>query len=286
MKKILLALALVLSLSFNAQLKIPQASPLSKVEQAIGLTNVSVNYNRPSAKGRTVFGELVPYGKTWRTGANENSIVNFSEDVTINGSALAKGKYSLYTVPKADMWEIIFYKTIDNWGLPEEWKESNIVLKVNAKPETTNKLIETFTISFGNITVESAHLELAWERTMVNVKIEVPTQKIVLKNIDDTLAGPKAGDFYQSAQYYFQNNGDLSKASTWINKAIDLRKDAKYPDGPFWYLRLKSLILAKQGDKKAAIDTAKLSLVGAEKEKNEEYVKQNQESIKEWSKSK
>jgi len=101
----------------------PQASPISKVEQTVGLTNINVDYHRPSAKGRAVYGELVPYGKNWRTGANENTTITFSQDVTVEGKPLAKGTYALYTTPKADSWDIIFYKDTNNWGLPDEWSD-------------------------------------------------------------------------------------------------------------------------------------------------------------------
>jgi Protein of unknown function (DUF2911) len=266
----------------QAQISVPQASPASKVEQTVGLTKIDVEYHRPSAKGRTVYGELVPYGKTWRTGANENTIVTVSETVTIDGKELAKGSYALYTVPKADEWEIIFYKTTDNWGLPEEWKEENVALKTTAKPESLNRNVETFTVSFNNVTTENVNLELSWEKTLVAIKIVVPTEKMVVKSIEDKMKGPTAREYYTSAQYYYQNNKDITKASNWINQAVTLSGEKV----PFWYYRLKSLIQYKQGDKKGAIETAKLSLAGAEKEKNEEYIKQNKESIELWSKEK
>jgi len=161
----------------QAQVKTPQASPKSVVEQVVGLTDVTVDYSRPSTKGRVVFGDLVPFGKVWRTGANANTVISFSDDVVIDGKTLAKGKYSLYTLPKADNWEVIFYKTTDNWGNPEEWNETNVALRANAKPELTNRKLETFTIGFSNLTNDSANLDLAWETTIVSVKFEVPTQK-------------------------------------------------------------------------------------------------------------
>ena len=127
MKKVILSAALLFALTtMEAQVKTPQASPLSKVEQTVGLTNVEIEYSRPGSKGRTVFGELVPYGKLWRTGANANTTVAFSEDVTIDGKLLKKGKYALYTLPKADSWEVIFYNDTDNWGLPEKWDERQV----------------------------------------------------------------------------------------------------------------------------------------------------------------
>jgi hypothetical protein len=280
MKKFIILNLLFISGISTAQIAMPQASPISKVEQTVGLTNISVDYHRPSAKGRAVYGELVPYGKNWRTGANENTTITFSQDVIVEGKPLAKGTYALYTTPKADTWDIIFYKDVNNWGLPDEWSDEKVVLKTSAKPESLNRLVETFTISLNNITTESTNLELSWEKTLVSIKIEVPTQKIVLKKIEDTMNGPTANEFYTSSQYYYQSNTDLNKALTWINQGIQV-SGVKVP---FWYYRLKSLIQYKLGDKKGAIDSAKLSLAGATAEKNEDYIKQNKDSIELWSK--
>lgn len=280
MKKYTLLCMLLISGVLSAQIAVPQVSPVSKVEQTVGLTQMSLEYNRPSAKGRAVYGDLVPYGKNWRTGANANSTITFSQDVTINGKSLAKGKYALYTTPKADSWDIIFYKDSDNWGLPENWLEENVALKTSAKPESLNRLVETFTISFNNVSTDATNLELSWEKTLVSIKIEVPTQKAVLKSIADIMNGPTAKDYYASAQYYYQSNTDISKALLWVNQSISLSGEKV----PFWYYRLKSLIQFKSGDKKGAIETAKLSLAGATAEKNDDYIKQNKDSIELWSK--
>ena len=142
--------------------------------------------------------------------------------------------------------------------------------------------MESLTISVGNLTNDSATLDIAWEKTMVSVKFDVPTQKTAMASINKTLAGPTAGDYYSSGVYFFQSNGDLNKALEYVNKAISMVKPGD--DVPFWQLRQKSLIQAKLGDKAGAIATAKLSLAGAEKAKNDDYVKMNNDSIKEWSK--
>jgi hypothetical protein len=284
MKKLLLVAIFALSgLVATAQVKTPQASPSSKVEQVVGLTNVEVNYSRPSAKGRTVFGELVPYGSNWRTGANANTTITFSENVKIEGKDLAKGTYALYTTPKADSWDVIFYKNTDNWGLPEKWNDSDVAVKVSVKPESTNRHIETFTISVNNITNDNATLNLEWEKTIVPVKIEVPTKEVAITSIENALAGPKAGDYFSASQYFYQSGGDMNKALTWVNKAIEMAT-AGGKEAPFWYLRQKSLIQAKLNDKKGAIETAKLSLAAAIKAGNKDYEKMNNDSIAEWSK--
>ena len=283
MKRIIFVLAtMIASYVLHAQVKTPQPSPHSTLTQVVGLTDVTVDYSRPSAKGRVIFGDLVPFGKLWRTGANANTTVSFSEDVIINGTTLKKGKYALYTTPKADMWEVIFYTDSDNWGTPDNWDANKVAVLVNVDPVALNNFVESFTINVNNLTNDSATLDIAWEKTMVSVKFDVPTQKTAMASIDKTLAGATAGDYFSSAQYFFQSNGDMNKALDYVNKAISMAKAGE--DVPFWYLRQKSLIQAKLGDKVGAIATAKLSLVGAEKAKNNDYIKMNYDSIKDWSK--
>ena len=281
MKKIIIVFAIIIAnFTIEAQVKTPQSSPKSTIMQAVGLTDVEINYSRPSARGRAVFGNLIPFGKVWRTGANENTTVSFSDDVIIDGKTLKKGKYSLYTIPKIESWEIIFYKTTDNWGNPEEWKEENVALRATVKPETLNKSVETFTIGISGLDNNFAFLEIYWENSYAALKFEVPTQQKATANIEKALAGPAAADYFSAAQFLFQSNGDIAKALVYVNKALDMTKDK-----PFWYSRLKSLIQAKIGDKKGAIETAKLSLAAAEIAKNQDYVKMNKDSIIEWSKN-
>jgi tetratricopeptide (TPR) repeat protein len=280
MKKIIFVLAMIIANYVSeAQVKTPQSSPKSTLTQVVGLTNVEIAYSRPSAKGRDVFNNLVPFGKLWRTGANENTTISFSDDVVIDGKTLPKGKYALYTIPRADSWEIMFYSSTDNWGNPETWDEKKVALKTTVKSEHIDRLVESFTIAINNLDNNFAHLELSWEKTIVAIKFAVPTAKTAMESIDKTLAGPGASDYYSSAQYLFQSNGDLTKALTYVNKALEMNKDK-----PFWYYRLKSLIQAKQGDKSGAIETAKISLAAAEAAKNQDYIKMNKDSIAEWSK--
>lgn len=280
MKKIIYLLAMVIAnYAIEAQVKTPQPSPKSTLNQVVGLTDVTVEYSRPSAKGRIIFGDLVPFGQLWRTGANANTTVSFSEDVVINGTTLKKGKYAIFTIPKADMWEVDFYATNDNWGLPENWDENDVVARTNVNPISLGNYVETFTIAVNNITNDNATLDISWEKTMVSIKFEVPTQKAAMASIEKTLAGPTSSDYFSSAQYFYQSNGDLNKALTYVNKALELNKDK-----PFWYNRLKSLIQAKLGDKKGAIETAKISLAAATEAKNNDYIKMNNDSIAEWSK--
>lgn len=279
MKKLCIALVALVACNLSAQVKTPQASPKAEVKQVVGLTDVEVSYSRPSTKGRIVYGNLVPFGRVWRTGANANTTVSFSEDVVIDGKTLKKGKYALFTSPKADSWDIMFYTDTDNWGEPENWDESKVALKTTAKTEILSRPVETFTIGVNALDNNFGHLELSWERTLVSVKFEVPTAKTAMASIDKVLAGPAANDYFQAAQYYYQSGGDQKKALEYVNKAVSMSKEA-----PFWYTRQKSLIQAKLGDKSGAIETAKVSLAAAEKAGNKDYAKMNQDSIAEWSK--
>lgn len=283
MKKIFITTALLFTMMVSqAQVRTPQASPKAVIEQQVGLSDVKIEYSRPSSKGRPVYGELVPFGKMWRTGANANTTISFSEDVTIAGKKLPKGQYALFTLPKADSWDIIFYDDTNNWGLPEKYDDKKEVLRATVKPEFLSRNVETFTIAVNNLDNDYGFLEISWEKTLVALKFEVPTKAAALKSIETALAGPTASDYFAAAQYYYQSNGDQNKALTWINQAID--KTPKGQDAPFYILRQKSLIQAKLGDKKGAIETAKLSQAAAEKAKNSDYVKMNKDSIMEWSK--
>ena len=280
MKKTLLALAVILS-SFGSQAQVltPQSSPKCSINQIVGLTDVEIEYSRPGTKGRNIFGDLVPFGKVWRTGANSNTTISFSEDVVIDGKTLKKGKYALFTLPKVESWEVIFYSKTDNWGNPEVWDEADVALRASVVPEMLNRNVESLTIDISNLDNNFAYLNIAWEKTLVSLKFEVPTQKMAMASIDKVLAGPSAGDYFSAAQFYFQSNGDMTKALTYVNKALELNKQ-----NPFWYTKLKSLIQAKLGDKKGAIETAKMSLAAAKVAKNNDYVKMNEDNILEWSK--
>jgi len=284
MKKIFLTAAAVLAFvaTSSAQIQTPQASPKAVIEQTVGLTTVKVEYSRPSARGRAVYGELVPFGRLWRTGANANTIVTFSDDVIIGGKTVKAGHYALYSQPKADSWDVILYDDTNNWGLPEKYDDSKEVVRTTVKPEFLTRPVETLTIGMNALENDYGFLEIAWEKTMVAVKIEVPTKATALKSIEEAMSGPTQGSYFAAAQYYYQSNADLNKALTWINQAIE--KTEKGQDAPFYILRQKSLIQAKMGDKAGAVATAKLSLAGAEKAKNNDYIKMNNDSIKEWSK--
>ncbi|MGW9686063.1 DUF2911 domain-containing protein [Flagellimonas sp. 2504JD1-5] len=277
MKKLaLFAFAAMLAVSVEAQLETPQPSPSSKLKQTVGLTEVKVEYSRPSMRGRTIFGNLVPYDKLWRTGANKNSTITFGDDVTIDGQEVKAGSYAVFTKPGESSWEVIFYADTNNWGTPQNWDDSKVAAKTTAQVYTMPMSVETFTMTIDDLHNNGATLGMLWDKSYVGVKFEVPTLAKAQKSIETVMAGPSAGDYYASASYYYEEGKDLNKAKEWIAKAVEMRPDA------FWVMRRQSLILAKLGDKKGAIEAAKQSLKVAEEAGNADYVKLNQDSLKEW----
>jgi len=256
----------------------PQPSPKATVEQRVGLTDVSVEYSRPGVKGRAIFGDLVPFGKTWRTGANSNTKVTFSSDVSIDGQTLNAGSYGLYTVPNENSWEVMFYSESDNSGVPRDWDDTKVVAKTSIEVYSMPMNVETFTITFDDVSGTSATLGILWEKTYVGIKFEVPTDKLVSDTIAAVMAAsPEVGDYYNAAIYYRQQDLDIKKANEWMEKAMSLTEKPA-----FWQLRQQSLIYAKMGDTEKAIAVAEKSLELSKAAGNEAYVKMNTQSLAEW----
>lgn len=279
MKKLLLVFAVfAMGFNVNAQIETPQPSPFSKVEQKVGLTDVTIEYSRPNMRGRTIFGDLVPYGKLWRTGANKNTMITFSDDVNIGGNQLKAGSYAIFVTPSEKSWEVMFYSDTENWGTPKKIDETKVAAKVTAEVYPLPIKIETFTISFDDLTSNSAVIGMMWADVYVGVKFEVPTDKSVTAAIDKIMAGPGADDYYASARYYLEADKDIKQAVEWIDMAIDMTKD----EPRYWWLRQQSLIHAKAGNKNKAIAAAKASMAAAKEAKNDGYVKMNMDSLKEW----
>lgn len=279
MKKLVLSI-LVLAVSFvgYSQIETPQPSPTSKIEQKVGLTDVTLEYSRPDMRGRKIFGDLVPYGKIWRTGANSNTKITFSDDFSVGDQSLKAGTYAIYTIPGETSWEVIFYNDATNWGTPQNWDDSKVATKVSAEVYKLPMSIETFTMTFDDLNSGGATLGILWENTYVGVEFKVPTDDKVLTSINDVMNGtPTANDYYAAAVYYSQENKDIKTALKWMEKAMSMTEKPAY-----WQLRQQSLIYAKDGNKEAAIQSAKKSLAGAEEAGNEDYVKLNKDSLKEW----
>lgn len=278
MKKIMLLFGVIgMTFSAHAQIQTPQPSPFSKVEQTVGLTDVTLEYSRPNMRARTVFGDLVPYGRVWRLGANENTKITFSTDVTVGGKDLKAGTYALFAIPNENSWDIVFYSSAQNWGAPQELDESKIVAKVAAETYKLPMNIETFTMNFDDLSSTGATLGIMWANVYAGVKFEVPTDKIVATSIDKVMNGPGAGDYYAAAVYYYQEGKDINQSKTWMDKAMSMMAKPA-----FYQLRQQSLIYAKAGDKKGAIELAKKSLKASEEAGNPDYIKMNKDSLKEW----
>jgi hypothetical protein len=277
MKKLTLLLCVVIaSVSLNGQISTPAPSPSGKIMQTVGLTDVSVEYSRPSMRGRTIFGDLVPYDKLWRTGANKNSMITFSDDVTIDGQEVKAGSYAIFTKPGQTSWEVVFYADTNNWGTPQNWDDSKVAAKTNVEVNTMPSNAESFTMSIDDLHNNGATLGMMWEKTYVGVPFEVPTAAKAVKSIETVMNGPSANDYFAAASYYHEEGKDLTKAKEWIDKAVSMN------DKAFWMMRRQSLIYAKMGDTKGAIEAAKKSLAVAEAAGNADYVKMNKDSLKEW----
>jgi len=264
------------SISINGQITTPAPSPAAKVMQTVGLTDVTLEYSRPSMRGRTIFGDLVPFDKLWRTGANRNSMITFSDDVTIAGQEVKAGTYAIYTKPGQTSWEVIFYSDYNNGGTPQNWDDSKVVAKTTAEVMALPSDVESFTMSIDALNNNGATLGMLWEKTYVGVAFKVPTAEKAVKSIESVMNGPSANDYFGAASYYFTEGKDLSKAKEWIDKAVSMN------DKAYWMMRMQSLISAKMGDTKGAIEAAKKSMTAAETAGNADYVKMNKDSLKEW----
>ena len=277
MKKLALLICVVMgSVSLNAQITTPAPSPAAKIMQTVGLTDVTVEYSRPSMRGRDIFGDLVPYDKLWRTGANKNSMITFSDDVTIAGQKVKAGSYAIFTRPGMISWEVIFYADTNNWGTPQNWDDSKVAAKTNVKVSDLPSDVETFTMSIDALNNNGATLGIMWEQTYAGIPFEVPTAEKAVKSIETVMNGPSANDYFAAASYYYQEGKDLAIAREWIDKAVSMNDEA------FWMMRTQSLIYAKMGDTKGAIEAAKKSMAVAEAAGNADYVKMNKESLEEW----
>ncbi len=277
-KKLLGAVAIILLTAFQfnvkAQLKVPAPSPLQTIKQNFGIGEVTLEYSRPSAKGRVVFGDVVPFGKVWRTGANATTKITFTEDVTIEGKAVVAGTYGIYSVPNKTDWEIMLYKDVTLGGDVANYKTENEVLRVKVKSALGMTKTETFTMEFTDITPSTCNLEIVWEKTRVVIKLTTDIDTKVMKNIETTMAPPvDKRPYFQAASYYYENNKDLNQAFEWVNKAIDANPKA------YWAITLKAKILAKQKDYKGSIETSEKAIAVAKEDQDDAYVKINEKLI-------
>lgn len=259
-------------------IKMPSPSPTQTISQEFALADISVTYSRPSAKGRVIFGDLVPYDKLWRTGANSSTKIKFGDDVKINGTLVPAGQYSLFTIPGKAEWEIILSKNLESWGAMG-YKPDADQLRFKVKSASFPTPVETFTILLANQKPTSIDVQLLWEKTMVSFTVTSEIDSRVMASIDEAMNGDKK-PYFQAASYYYENNKDLNKAMEWINEAV--KEDEK----AYWVEHLKAKIQYKMKDYKGAIASAESSKAKANTQGNPDYVALNDKLIAQAKKGK
>ncbi len=273
MKKLLTIAALAIgSGAFAQSLNTPQPSTTQTIKQNFGLSSIELSYSRPNMKGRTVMGNLVPFGKVWRTGANSATTLAFGDDVTIGNKLVAAGKYGLVTIPGKDSWVLIITKQLDVTS-PSAYKEESDVVRVTVVPTTLKDKVETFTMQFENVKSNTCSLDLMWENTSVSLPISTDVDTKVMKQIENIMTKDNL-PYFNAGMYYLENGKDLNQALTWFNKAADQNPTA------FWIQHQKANCLAKLGKKTEAIAAATKSLELATEAKNSDYVKLNEDLLK------
>lgn len=275
MKKIFLfAAALYLCFSAEAQqLNTPQPSPTASIKQNFALSSIEISYSRPGVKGRKVFGDLVPFGKVWRTGANNATTITFGEEVMIGGTKVPAGKYGLLTIPDQNEWTVIISKAT-NITSPADYKQDQDVVRVKAKAEKTPFNIETFMITVDDIKSNSCNIGMGWENTWVSFPITADVDSKVMNQIKNTMEGDNK-PYFNAAVYYIDNGKDLAKAVEWLDKAY-----AQNQEG-FWILYQKARAQKMLGKKNDALATSNKSIEIAKKAKNDDYVALNEKLQKE-----
>lgn len=279
MKKVILFFTLGVASLLSAQVVTPKASPAAKLQQKVGLADIQIEYARPGAKGRVIFGDLIPYGQMWRLGANENTKISTSEALIFGKDTLAAGTYALFATPGQSSWELYFYSDYSNWGLPEPWDPTKVRLQVTAGVQKLQDYQENLAFQIDALSNNGGTLLITWENTKVSLPFTLNTKAKVLASIDKTMAGPSANDYHAAATYYFNENLDLKKALEWSTKAVEMRGNSAY-----WMTCLKAQLQAANGDYKGAIETAKISIEAAKADGDDAYVRANEKSIAEWSK--
>jgi hypothetical protein len=276
--------ALLSSLCFAASLQaqapkinFPAASPAATVTQRVGLTDIRIDYNRPGAKGRQVFGGLVPYDHIWRTGANTATKISFSTPVKLNGTEIPAGTYELFTIPGTAEWTVIIHKNMSQWGA-YAYDEKNDVARIKARPTALTNHVETLALAVNDLRDESATFIIAWEKVRVDVALTVDVKSTLVPQIEAIMgAGGDKLPYANAAMYYLENDLDLAKAAAWMDSAIAAQPDA------FYLVYRKALILEKMGDKAGAIATAQKSLEAAKADNRpalrDEYVGLNESLI-------
>ena len=251
-KSFLILLSLIIVTSSFAQLKSPNASPRSNISQIIGLVSINLDYSRPSKKSREIFGGLVPYNKIWRTGANNPTTISFSDYVKINDQLISAGEYHLYSVPTESTLDLVIYEKTDAWGSLPTFDKSKVIARVSSDFIDLPNTVETFTISFENISNNGSTLNIMWDNKLAVYNIDALTKDKMINNINNVMNNnPSSNDYSRAAMYYFEEDIDIEKAMEWINKAYKDSDNLRY-----WHLRYKALIYEKAGKLNKALEYA------------------------------
>jgi tetratricopeptide (TPR) repeat protein len=239
----------------DAQLEFPAASPKSLVSEQVGLASVEIEYSRPSVKGRKIFGALVPYGEVWRTGANNATKLTLGADIQFGGESVPAGTYGLFTIPGENEWTVILSKVPGQWG-SYAYNAKDDLVRVKAKPVALTEAVESFTIGIGDLRTGAgtAQLTLAWDKTRIAIPLKNDLVKALVPQIEAAMAGTGKKPYFEAAMFYYEHNLDLKKALAWMDEALKAQPDA------MWMVYRKGLILAKAGDKPAALTAAKQAL--------------------------
>src|SRR5690606_17115090 len=267
----MIAAMLYIGSPVQAQLRLPPASSSQTIIQSLGITSVTLTYHRPNSNGRQIFGDLVPFGEVWRTGANNIPVLTFEDEVMVGGTTLAAGTYGLLTIPGKNEWTVIFSKNSNQWGAYTYTPEED-VFRFTVKPVQLDKPRETFTMEFSSVSPSHARLSISWENTQIGFDLTVDQDAEIMAAIDQAMSNSEDKPYFQAAQYYYTNNKDISKALEWIN-AADQPSPNPVPYIKYW----KARIQLKAGDKQGAIATAEESIAIARQQKNEEYVRLNKQ---------
>ncbi len=269
MKKILLTLTVLASgfAAMSQNIKTPSPSTTQTVKQEFGLSNVELSYSRPGVKGRKIFGDLVPFGQVWRTGANSATTLTFGDEVTIGGKKIPAGKYGLLTIPGASEWTIIITRQLDVTS-PSAYKQDQDVVRTTARVNQLPFSVESMMIIFNNIRPSSMDLQILWDNVEVDLPITTDVDSKVMAQIKDAMSNDNK-PYGQAAQYYMDNGKDLNQALAWYDKAT-----AQQPDA-FWLFYQKANCQAKLGKKADAVASANKSIELAKAAGNSDYVTLN-----------
>lgn len=271
LKLILLAVLSICTVSTYAQLT-PAPSSTQTITQDFGLGKINLTYSRPDVKGRKIFGNVEPYGKVWRTGANSATVIKFSDDVTLEGHKVMAGEYGLFSIPGANEWTIILSKNAKQWGA-YSYKDADDYLRFVIKPIKLNETVETLTMQFTNVFPTTSELHIMWEHTGLVIHLATDVDARVMARIDSAMKTDKK-PYYDAVIYYYNNNKDMKKALPWADEM------GKIPGMPPYVADLwKARVLLKTGDKAGAAKVAAEGVDAAKKGNNDEYVRLNSEAL-------